>query len=387
MEAGANVAMVKPGRGPAVDCLAQAKALAPAIAAAVPRIEADRELPPDLVDALHTSGLYRMLFPRSLGGHELPLPVYIQVIEEIAKADASAAWCLGQSSVCSTITASLDHAVAWEMFGKDQRAVLNWGPQGRTAKAIVADGGYRLTGRWPFASGSRHASWMAAHCTVYQADGETPLAGADGKPDRWPADVDRRGDRRPSAVVDEDDVGDSEDADDQHPGEIPGVRRVVAAPYVAHPAHRPRFPLGRRPGAERDGGRVRPLRQHLGRCRGCAMALARGADQLAGGGEALRRVLGDGAFDHRLHPPRQLGLRVALFASVGGDPGQRLVEDAAERVDVGGRADLLAAPLLGRHVLHRADDRCLAEHAAVAERLGWVVVSMQNDWETVFGTD
>jgi alkylation response protein AidB-like acyl-CoA dehydrogenase len=170
MDASANVAMVKPDRGPA-------------IAAAVPRIEADRELPPDLVDALHASGLYRMLFPRSLGGHELPLPVYIQVIEEVAKADASAAWCLGQSSVCSTITASLDHAVAWDMFGKDQRAVLNWGPQGRTAKAIVTDGGYRLTGRWPFASGSRHASWMAAHCTVYQAGGETPLAGADGKPE------------------------------------------------------------------------------------------------------------------------------------------------------------------------------------------------------------
>ena len=183
MDASANVAAVKPGRGQAIDCLAQAKALAPAIAAAVPRIEESRELPPDIVDALHTSGLYRMLFPRSLGGHELPLPVYIQVIEEIAKADASTAWCLGQSSVCSTITASLDHAVAWEMFGKDRRAVLNWGPQGRTAKGIVIDGGYRLTGRWPFASGSRHASWMAAHCTVYQGDGETPLNGPDGKPE------------------------------------------------------------------------------------------------------------------------------------------------------------------------------------------------------------
>jgi len=182
MDAGANVAMVAPGCGPAIDCLAQAKALAPLIAEVAPRIEANRELPPDLVEALHSSGLYRMLFPRSLGGHELALPVFIQVIEEIAKVDASAAWCVGQSSVCSTVTANLDHAVAWEMFGKDQRAVLNWGPHGRTAKAIAVDAGYRLTGRWPFASGSRHATWMAAHCTVYQADGETPLCDADGKP-------------------------------------------------------------------------------------------------------------------------------------------------------------------------------------------------------------
>jgi alkylation response protein AidB-like acyl-CoA dehydrogenase len=152
------------------------------ISAAVPRIDADRELPPDLIEALHAAGLYRMLFPRSLGGQELPLPTYIQVIEEIAKADASTAWCVGQSSVCSTITANLDPAVAWEIFGKDQRAVLNWGPQGRTAKAIVTDGGYRITGRWPFASGSRHATWMAAHTFVYEADGETPLRNAEGKP-------------------------------------------------------------------------------------------------------------------------------------------------------------------------------------------------------------
>ena len=170
------------GRAPVNDCLSQARALGPVITAAVPRIEASRELPEDLVDALHAAGLYRMLFPRTLGGQELALPSYIQVIEEIAKHDASTAWCVAQSSVCSTITASLDHATAWEMFGKDRRAVLNWGPQGRTAKAIAAEGGFRLTGRWPFASGSRHATWMAAHCAVYQADGETRLLDADGNP-------------------------------------------------------------------------------------------------------------------------------------------------------------------------------------------------------------
>jgi alkylation response protein AidB-like acyl-CoA dehydrogenase len=164
------------------DGVVRAKALAPVIAAAIPRIDARRELPEDLVDALHAAGLYRMLFPRSLGGQELALPAYIHVIEEIAKADASTAWCVGQSSVCSTITTSLDQAVAWEMFGKDSRAVLNWGPQGRTAKAIAADGGYRLTGRWPFASGSRHATWMAAHCSVYEADGETVRRDAEGTP-------------------------------------------------------------------------------------------------------------------------------------------------------------------------------------------------------------
>jgi alkylation response protein AidB-like acyl-CoA dehydrogenase len=167
--------------GTAEDPVAAIAALAPAMAAAAPRIDAARELPEDLVDALHEAGLYRMLLPRSLGGQELALPLYLQVIEELARTDASTAWCIGQSSVCSTITANLDHAVAWEMFGKDRRAVLNWGPQGRTAKAIPVDGGYRLTGRWGFASGSRHAVWMAAHTAVQEADG-TPCLDTEGKP-------------------------------------------------------------------------------------------------------------------------------------------------------------------------------------------------------------
>ena len=164
------------------DYAARARSIAPVIDASLPQIDAKRELPPELVDALHSAGLYRMLFPRSLGGRELPLPNYLAAIEEIAKHDGSTAWCVGQSSVCSTITASLDHEVAWEMFGKDQRAVLNWGPQGRTAKAIVCEGGHRVTGRWPFASGSRHATWMAAHCYVYEADGVTQRMDAEGKP-------------------------------------------------------------------------------------------------------------------------------------------------------------------------------------------------------------
>jgi alkylation response protein AidB-like acyl-CoA dehydrogenase len=53
------------------DCVAKARALAPVIAAAAPRIEAGRELPPDLVDALHEAGLFRMLLPRSLDGEEV----------------------------------------------------------------------------------------------------------------------------------------------------------------------------------------------------------------------------------------------------------------------------------------------------------------------------
>lgn len=163
-----------------VDCVANARAMAPLIAAAAPRIEANRELPADLVDALHEARLYRMLVPRAYGGEELSPVDYVQVIEEIAKADASTAWCIGQTSVCSTISKAMRPEVAEEIFKKNPRGVLAWGPTGG-GKAIADKGGFRVSGTWPFASGSRQATFLAAHCIVYEGNGE-PRRGADGNP-------------------------------------------------------------------------------------------------------------------------------------------------------------------------------------------------------------
>lgn len=164
-----------------VDCLANARALAPVIGAAVPRIEAGRELPPDLVAALHEARLFRMLVPRSLGGEEISPLDYLETIEEIAKADASTAWCIAQTSVCSTISSCLPPETAAAIFRQNPRGVLAWGPFGKNARAVAAPGGYRVTGTWPFASGSRHATWLAAHCPVYEADSQ-PRRDAKGNP-------------------------------------------------------------------------------------------------------------------------------------------------------------------------------------------------------------
>jgi indole-3-acetate monooxygenase len=155
-----------------VDCVANARALAPAIRAAASRIEDDRELPADIVAALHEARLFRMLVPRSLGGEEISPVEYVQAIEELAKADASTAWCVAQTSVCSTIAKCLKPETGAEIFKKNPRGVLAWGPLGKTAKAIAETGGYRVTGSYPFASGSKHATWLAAHAAVYEPDGQ-----------------------------------------------------------------------------------------------------------------------------------------------------------------------------------------------------------------------
>jgi indole-3-acetate monooxygenase len=155
-----------------MDCVDRAQALAPRLAAAAPRIEADRELPPDIVEALHEARLFRMLVPRSLGGDEVSPVAFMQAIEELAKADASTAWCVAQTSVCSTISSALKPDIAAAIFKNDSRGVLAWGPStSKNAKAAAEPGGYRVTGEWPFASGSRHATWLAAHSFVFELDG------------------------------------------------------------------------------------------------------------------------------------------------------------------------------------------------------------------------
>ena len=161
-----------------VDYIARARAMAPVIAAEAEEIERRRELPPSLREALIENGFYRLLLPRSLGGAELPPLTFVQVIEEIAKADASTAWCLNQTSGCSMTAAYLDPETAREVFGAPD-GILAWGPG--PGEARIVDGGYRISTTFSFASGSHDASWLGAHLPIVERDGR-PRLNADGTP-------------------------------------------------------------------------------------------------------------------------------------------------------------------------------------------------------------
>ncbi|HLH73702.1 MAG TPA: acyl-CoA dehydrogenase family protein [Chloroflexota bacterium] len=100
---------------------------------------------------------------------ETDLLTFARIIEEIARADGSTAWCLVQASGCSLVSAFLEPAVASEIFGPRARGILAWGP-GR-GRAIAVDGGYRLTGQWSFASGCHHATWLGGIATIVESDG------------------------------------------------------------------------------------------------------------------------------------------------------------------------------------------------------------------------
>lgn len=158
----------------------RARAAAPVLLAEADGIETGRRLTPAALDALHVQRLFRVLLPRSVGGDEAHPVDYIRMLIEVAAADASTAWCIGQGSGCSMAAAYLPLATAQAVWGDDPRAVLAWG-QNQGARARVVDGGYRVTGRWTFVSGGHHATWIGGHCHVVERDGSL-RAGADGRP-------------------------------------------------------------------------------------------------------------------------------------------------------------------------------------------------------------
>jgi alkylation response protein AidB-like acyl-CoA dehydrogenase len=161
-----------------IDYIARARRLAPVIAAQAEDIERRRELPQSLREALIEGGFYRLLLPRSLGGAELLPLTFVQIIEEIAKADASTAWCLNQTAGCSMTAAYLSPTAARAVFGKPD-GILAWGPG--PGEARIVDGGYRITATFSFASGSHDATWLGAHLPVVERDGR-PRCHPDGSP-------------------------------------------------------------------------------------------------------------------------------------------------------------------------------------------------------------
>lgn len=160
------------------DCIARARNVTETLRAAAARIEGARELPPDVLDALHAERLFRLLLPRSLDGDELDPMHLAQVTEVIAAADASTAWCLGQAAGCAMAAAFLEPRVARHIF-QPRDAVLAWGA-GAQGRAVAVEGGYRVTGSWTFASGLHNATWLGGHSKVFEADGR-PRLRADGR--------------------------------------------------------------------------------------------------------------------------------------------------------------------------------------------------------------
>jgi alkylation response protein AidB-like acyl-CoA dehydrogenase len=160
--------------------LARARGAAEVIAPLATQIEAGRRLPASAVDALVRAGVFKLLVPKVYGGSQAHPATMIAVIEAIARADGSAGWCTMVGATSGLMSVHLDEAIAREVYGPDDATTCGvFAPMGRAV--ATDDGGYRVSGRWPFASGCEHSAWRMGGTMVMAANGPELLP--NGAPD------------------------------------------------------------------------------------------------------------------------------------------------------------------------------------------------------------
>ncbi|MDZ7728521.1 MAG: hypothetical protein U5Q44_10220 [Dehalococcoidia bacterium] len=108
--------------------------------------------------------------PRSLGGVEADPATAGRIVEEVAYADGSAGWCVMLAAQSAAFAGFLEEASAQEIWGHGGIVAGTARPIGKAIPASAPEDGFVISGTWPFASGSRHADWFAAECTIYDGD-------------------------------------------------------------------------------------------------------------------------------------------------------------------------------------------------------------------------
>lgn len=142
--------------------------------------DAERTLAPDVAEGLRDSGLLRMLVPASVGGGEVEPDRMVTAVEDLARADGAAGWCLAVAATGGALAAFMEPEPAREVFGDPRGWVAGvFAPKGRAVP--TGDGHLEVTGRWPFASGSAHSDWLMGGCLVH--DGDDVRRSPSGAPD------------------------------------------------------------------------------------------------------------------------------------------------------------------------------------------------------------
>ena len=154
--------------------LADVRALAGQIKPRSAEFEAARRMAPDVVDQLREIGVFRMYAPRSHGGLELDFPVTLEIMTALARIDGSVGWIAMIGAGSTPFLSRLPRATfdaLYDRFGPDLIVAGSAAPAGR---AEQVDGGYRVSGRWAFASGCQHADVIFSGVVVTKDGAPVP---------------------------------------------------------------------------------------------------------------------------------------------------------------------------------------------------------------------
>jgi 3-hydroxy-9,10-secoandrosta-1,3,5(10)-triene-9,17-dione monooxygenase len=138
--------------------LARARAMVPTLAARAALSERERRLPKETIADMQAAGLFRVLQPRRWGGYEMDIHTYFDVQMALAEGDMSVAWVYGVVGVHPWLIALYDDRAAHDIWGQDD-TTLTCSSLMPVGAATPVEGGFSLSGRWKYASGSEHTSW------------------------------------------------------------------------------------------------------------------------------------------------------------------------------------------------------------------------------------
>ncbi|MFE7419927.1 acyl-CoA dehydrogenase family protein [Rhodococcus sp. NPDC057529] len=148
-----------------------ARALGPLLRDNAARAEADRRVPEENIAALREAGLFDITKPARFGGAEEDFRTFLEVSLELGRSCGSTAWVTTLSNVTSFFVGAYPESVQQDVLGADPR-IATCGVFTPTSTSVRVDGGYRVTGRWGFASASHHASWANVGIPLTNTDGE-----------------------------------------------------------------------------------------------------------------------------------------------------------------------------------------------------------------------
>jgi 3-hydroxy-9,10-secoandrosta-1,3,5(10)-triene-9,17-dione monooxygenase len=155
------------------DIIARARALIPTLAERSREARRRRHIPYETIADMQRAGFFRVLQPKRWGGYEMDLHTFYDVELALGEGDMSTAWIYGVSGVHPWFMALLDDRAAQEVWGEDT-SVLICSSLMPAGQATAVAGGYRLSGRWRYASCCVHCDWALLGALVVRADGEAP---------------------------------------------------------------------------------------------------------------------------------------------------------------------------------------------------------------------
>lgn len=150
--------------GRALELAAEIHGLAAVVAQSRNEFDSNGRLPDHLFEQLAALGLFRLLLPASLGGPGLSALEFMGVVEAAAALDGTVGWLTGNGGGMARAGGYLPAESAREIFGDPLAFVVS--STGAVGRAVRVPGGYSVTGRWPFGSGSPHGTWFTPICAV-----------------------------------------------------------------------------------------------------------------------------------------------------------------------------------------------------------------------------